>query len=39
MGDLLLSPLAAAHRVSLEVAFDTARTNGMRTGTFNLTLM
>ena len=37
--DLLLAPLPAAHRASLEVAFDTARSNGVRTGTFNLTLV
>ena len=37
--DLLLAPLSAEHRASLEVAFDTARTDGIRTGTFNLTLL
>ena len=37
--DLLLVPLSAEHRGSLEVAFDTARTDGVRTGTFNLTLL
>ena len=34
----MLTPLPAEHRASLEVAFDTARTDGVRTGTFNLTL-
>ncbi len=36
--DLLLAPLSAEHRASLEVAFAIARTDGVRTGAFDLTL-
>lgn len=33
--DLLLAPLSAEQRASLEVAFDTVRADGVRTGVFN----
>jgi protocatechuate 3,4-dioxygenase beta subunit len=36
--DLLLAPLSPAQRASLEVPFDKIRANGIRAGTFNLTL-
>ncbi len=36
--DRLLAPLSAEGRASLEVAFDAARADGVRIGTFNLTL-
>ncbi len=36
--DLLLAPLSPEQRASLEVAFDTMKADGIRTGTFNLTL-
>ncbi len=36
--DLLLAPLSEKQRASLEVAFGAARADGVRTGTFNLTL-
>ncbi len=36
--DLLLAPLSRAQRASLEVAFDKVRADGIRAGTFNLSL-
>ncbi len=36
--DALLAPLSPAQRASLEVPFDKISANGIRTGTFNLTL-
>ncbi len=36
--DLLLAPLSLEQRTSLEVAFDTIKADGTRTGNFNLTL-
>ncbi len=37
--DRLLAPLPEEQRASLEVAFGAARADGVRTGTFNLTLL
>ncbi len=36
--DLLLAPLSLAQRASLEVPFDKIRADGIRAGTFNLTV-
>ena len=36
--DLLLAPLSRAQRASLEVPFDKIRADGIRAGTFNLTV-
>ncbi|MCH7544464.1 MAG: hypothetical protein IIB65_12600 [Proteobacteria bacterium] len=36
--DLILAPFSQAQRASLEVAFDKIRADGIRAGTFNLTL-